>query len=215
MQFYIFQKKSECLFHYSKCIFHFPQLTSLTYVCHCTRISETEWWFLFYLCGVMNQGSNGWLGYFQIGKVAIHLVNLYIATFTLIHLKFPWNMGIIHIPKQSHIHINKSITIINHHLCNKIVPFGLKVIVIFNKNIIRFCYGIVNAINLAPITKHTNFRIPSSQFLYLINHKPHHEFFEENIDCLDTFQKIKTTLMDLPMANNSLHVKMFAPHANL
>jgi len=61
-------------------------------------------------------------------------------------------MGIIHTPKQSYIHINKYIITINHHLCNKIVPFGVKIIVVFNKNIIKFYYGIVNASNLTPIT---------------------------------------------------------------
>jgi hypothetical protein len=135
-----------------------------------TRISKIEWWFLFYLCGVMNQGSNGWLGYFQINKVTIHLVNLYITTLTFIHLKFPWNMGIIHTPKQSHIHISKSIIIINHHLCNKIVPFALKVIVVFNKNIIRFCYGIVNAINLAPITFNKTYQFLNSIITVLVSY---------------------------------------------
>lgn len=61
-------------------------------------------------------------------------------------------MVIIDAPKQSHIPINKSIIAINHHLCNKIVPFGLEVIINFNKNILKFCYGIVNDINLTPIT---------------------------------------------------------------
>jgi hypothetical protein len=126
-------------------------------------------------------------------------------------------MGIIHTPKQSHTHISKSIIAINHHLCNKNVPFGLKVIVVFNKNIIRFYYGIVNVINLAPITFNKTYQFLNSiiTILYLISHKPQHEFFEENIDCLDTFQKIRITLMDLPMVKNSLHVNMFAPCVNL
>ncbi len=158
------------MFHYSKCILPFSQLISFTYVCHCTRISKTEWCSLFNLCGVMNQGSNGWPGYFQTNKVAIHLVNLYITTLQIIHLKLPWNMGIIHTPKQSHIHINKSIIAINHHMCNKIVPFGLKVIVVFNKNIIRFYYGIVNAINLAPITFSKAYQFLNSIITILVSY---------------------------------------------
>jgi hypothetical protein len=168
IQFYISQKEFECLFHYNKCIFHFPQLTSLAYVCHCTRVSKIKWCSLFYLCGVMNQRSNGWPCYFQIDKVAIHLVNLYITILTFIHLKLPSNMGIIHAPKQSYVHISKSIIAIDHHLCNKIVPFGLKIIIIFNKNITRFCYGIVNAINLTPITFNKAYQFLNSIITILV-----------------------------------------------